>query len=617
MKLYIKGLMLGSVLLAAGCTDLETDLNSVYTGLPDSPIVLDGQMNACYFDLHGWFGRDFIEGVVLQGDEILAGQFAGQYYDDGRIFDPNIHALHLDNYRTKIITGSMSGISKCNSVITAYGGPDKNDPGIAPVRAMRAYYHFWMMELYGDAPILDHVMEAGEALPDRSPRAAVARWIESELLEILNQEKGEGVPALSKANDASTYGRPNYWMAAALLAKLYLNWGVYTHDITTVDFNTPNEKLADCVKWCNEIISSGIFDVGTGYRQKFFPTTGNGPHNKDFIYALDTDPASKPDGCVQWYRFFIYRMYGLCRPLQLSFDATVGTDIHLAGVYAISKEALKRFTLPNDERNEIIQQGPQFQYDINYNRTNTPVELYKDPAKPNTKVGQLEFIADFMFENAKLMDYGKDSEPAVSKTSIANGTALLNSRKGARLYKYPPREQDYGMWKMAQANDNPIFRYADILLMKAECIMRGASDPLGDSFEGLINQVRACSGAPSVNVAQEGANPANGLSPQAQVLLDERSRELIYEPWRRNDLIRFGQFEADWGMKNKYTVWDTADHYTANPVEGVDYHWEVRQDEKNDGFTDIKDPRRRLMPLHRQELEANRNWQQNPGYKGL
>ena len=104
---------------------------------------------------------------------------------------------------------------------------------------------------------------------------------------------------------------------------------------------------------------------------------------------------------------------------------------------------------------------------------------------------------------------------------------------------------------MAQANDNPIFRYADILLMKAECIMRGASDPLGDSFEGLINQVRACSGAPSVNVAQEGANPASGLSPQAQVLLDERSRELIYEPWRRNDLIRFGQFEADWGMKNK------------------------------------------------------------------
>ena len=222
-----------------------------------------------------------------------------------------------------------------------------------------------------------------------------------------------------------------------------------------------------------------------------------------------------------------------------------------------------------------------------------------------------------MFENGKTMDYGKDSDPAVSKTTIADGTALLNSRKGARLYKYPPREQDYGMWKMAQANDNPIFRYADILLMKAECIMRGASDPLGDSFEGLINQVRACSGAPSVNVAQEGANPASGLSPQAQVLLDERSRELIYEPWRRNDLIRFGQFEADWGMKNKYTVWDTADHYKANPVEGVDYHWEVRQDEKNDGFTDIKDPRRRLMPLHRQELEANRNWQQNPGYKGL
>ena len=139
--------------------------------------------------------------------------------------------------------------------------------------------------------------------------------------------------------------------------------------------------------------------------------------------------------------------------------------------------------------------------------------------------------------------------------------------------------------------------------------MRGVSDPHGDTFEGLINQIRAVSGAPSVNVAQEGANPASGLTPQAQVLLDERSRELIEEPWRRNDLIRFGQFEADWGMKNKYTVWDIEDHYKADPVEGVDYHWVERPG--------VKDHNRRLMPIHREVLQANTNWSQNPGYKGL
>ncbi len=51
---------------------------------------------------------------------------------------------------------------------------------------MRAYYHFWMMELYGDAPIIDHVVREGERI-DRQPRADVAKWIEGELLEILSR----------------------------------------------------------------------------------------------------------------------------------------------------------------------------------------------------------------------------------------------------------------------------------------------------------------------------------------------------------------------------------------------------------------------------------------------
>ena len=133
----------------------------------------------------------------------------------------------------------LNGITYTNKRIQLYGGPgypEELDPIVAPLRAIRAYYHFWMMELYGDVPILDRVTSENEPI-DRQPRAKVAEFIEKELLEILNQEEG-----LSKANDMSTYGKPNYWMAAALLAKLYLNWGVYTNDITTVSNSTPQSK---------------------------------------------------------------------------------------------------------------------------------------------------------------------------------------------------------------------------------------------------------------------------------------------------------------------------------------------------------------------------------------
>ncbi len=68
------------------------------------------------------------------------------------------------------------------------------------------------------------------------------------------------------------------------------------------------------------------------------------------------------------------------------------------------------------------------------------------------------------------------------------------------------------------------------------------------------------------------------------MLLDERGRELIMEMWRRNDLIRFGRFEDDWGWKN-----------VANPAAKTD-RW------------------RRLLPLSTGTMNTNTHWTQNPGY---
>lgn len=579
MKLYIKGLIFAGLLASTACTDLDTDLNTKYPTFPDNPIAVEGEFSGCYRFLHSWFGRDFNECVVNQGDEVMGCCFgAGNYFDDGRYLNSSIHSLHLDDWRTRIIEGCMSGNSYTNTRIASYGGPEFNDPLVAPLRAMRAYYHFWMMELYGDAPIMDHVLQDGEVI-DRSPRAEVAKWIESELLEILNQEDG-----LSKANDVSTYGKPNYWMAAALLAKLYLNWGVYTHDITTVDNNTPNEKLNDCVYWCDEIIKSGIFEVGVGYRKKFFPD--NGVHIKDFIYALDVDPATKNDGTTTWYRWFGFKKDGLCRPYSLGWK----NDKSFAGQTVLTPEAVARFNLPGDERNEIILQGPQYAFDAQFNKTDEPVYIYTNPDKENTRIGQLNFRAEFEFDDASIYSLGDEALPKATNATVKDGTALMNIQKGARCFKYPPREEDYSLWSRQQANDAPIFRFADILLMKAECIMRGATATLGDTPGSLFNTVRRCSSAPEISG-----------NPTMQELLDERSREFILEPWRRNDLIRFGQFENDWGQKNKYKVWDNEEH--------TQFHWVERPG--------VKDPNRRLIPIHRGILETNLNWSQNPGYQGL
>lgn len=580
MKSVFKYLSLGAVLAGmASCTDLDTDINNRYTELPDNPIAVEGEFNGCYYYLNNWFGRDFNECVVNQGDEVMGCCFGvGNYFDDGRYLAASIHSLDLDNYRTCIIEGCISGITYTNTKIMAYGGEDLNDPVVAPLRAIRAYYTFWMMDLYGDVPIMKRPVEEGTAI-DRSPRKEVAEWIESELLEILNQEDG-----LSKANDISTYGKPNYWMAASLLVKLYLNWGVYTNDITTVTGDTPNPKLNDCIAWCNKIQDSGLFEVGQGYRKKFYPD--NGVHIKDFIYALNVDPQTNPAGTTTWYRWFGFKKDGLCLPYSLGWK----NPKSVAGNTVLTKEAVARFTLPGDERNKMILQGPQYAFDSNYEVTDEPVYIYVVPGNEKTLVGQLTYHTDFEFDDASIYSLGDEALPKTDLINIANGTALLNIQKGARCFKYPPREEDYTLWGRQQANDAPIFRYADIQLTKAECIMRGGTDPKGQTVAELVNEVRRCSGAPEVT--------GNFTM---QDLMDERSREFILEPWRRNDLIRAGMFENDWGQKNRYKVWDNEEH--------TEFHWVEREG--------VKDPNRRLIPIHRTILETNLNWKQNPGYAGL
>lgn len=548
MKSSIKFFLLSGALAGAtACTDLDTEITTQYTTYPDNEIALSAKLEGCYYYLRNeaGLGRNYWEGVMLQGDELMGICFSGSWYDNGRLLFPTVHDLRNDTPGVGQMSDLMSGCSYCNTVIMELTGDDSGDDEIiAPVRAIRAFYHFMMMDLYGDVPILSRTAEEGEAI-ERSPRADVARWIEEELLAV--------IPQLTEENNADTYGRPNKWMAKALLAKLYLNWGVYTcGDVKQVTNDTPNEKLDELVTVCDEIIESGIFEVGEGYRRKFFST--NGVHIKDFIYAMDFDPVAIPTKYVgghQLDRFMTFKKANNCDevgPWGFLPSRTV------AGCYVLVPECVARFNLEGDERNEVILGGPQYvaDYANNYEFTDTPLMYLGE---------QVTYTQDFEFEDLNTLDVGPDSEPE-------------NIMKGYHLGKYPSIPEDFNDRDLFCGNDIPIFRYADILLTKAEAILRGATATKGDTPASLINEVRDCSGAPHIAEADV----------TFQELLDERGREFICEMWRRQDLIRFGQFENDWGWKN-----------TVNPGAKTEL-W------------------RRVMPIPLGVMETNTNWSQNEGY---
>jgi hypothetical protein len=79
------------------------------------------------------------------------------------------------------------------------------------------------------------------------------------------------------------------------------------------------------------------------------------------------------------------------------------------------------------------------------------------------------------------------------------------------------------------SNDFPIYRYADIMLMKAECLVRLNQDPA--TAEDLVKQVRERAGLSSL-----------GHTPSLEEIYNERGFELDFEGHRRQDMIRFGKF---------------------------------------------------------------------------
>jgi starch-binding outer membrane protein, SusD/RagB family len=128
--------------------------------------------------------------------------------------------------------------------------------------------------------------------------------------------------------------------------------------------------------------------------------------------------------------------------------------------------------------------------------------------------------------------------PAVKAIEVGNNLEVT----GIRVVKYPI---DYTSGDNSN-NDYVYFRIADVLLMKAEAILRGGTATANPGTFGgastalaIVNYVRT---HPS-----RGATALGSLT--LDNLIDERGREFYWEGTRRTDLIRFGKFSAAWQEK--------------------------------------------------------------------
>lgn len=536
MKNIIKITLAAAVLgITASCTDLDVDVKSKYTEYPNDPVAIEGKMSDVYYSFRQALGNNYNRVQTFSSDEATGVSFGTDYFDKGENIHPSIHNFMSSDDPASYWADLASGITKCNKIIEEF----KETPKVAaPARLMRAFYHFILMDSYGDVPVLDHLPADNEAVV-RSPRKEVAEFIEKEVKECL--------PDLSDKNDASTYGKPNKWMAEALLVKLYINWGVYTcGDVTKYDVaTTKNNKLDECVKYCDDIIGSGLFNLNDPYRKKFM--FDNGPQIKDFIYAMPYDKVSAQGLLYGRYRAFRRIDDG---DTQGYYGGKMGKSC--AGICAMNPEFADLFCLEGDDRNDAVLKGKVFIHDaITGEETDKPY-IYKGT--------QLELTKTITLQEGGL-------------ATLNCGATPDGWRQGYRSIKFYPNPNEYSAYNRYQSNDVPIFRFADIILTKAEAVKRGATATNGDTPQSLFNQIRSYVHAPLLD-----------HDPSLQEILDERGREFFDENWRRNDMIRFGTFESEYGF-----------HKHSNP--------DARFDKTC-----------RILPVPDDILKENTNWEQNPGY---
>jgi len=497
------------------CTDLEEDLFDAVTA--DNFFKTEEEfvsaLGAAYAQLGSYGGNGTIYALQeVTSDEVVVPTRGNDWNDGG-----NWRRLHTHDYNSEepAINGMWSfgfgGVSNCNRLIFQFEGLDVEgkEAFISELKVLRALYYWWLVDAFGNVPIVEQFDVPADFQPPNNTREEVYTFIEQSVLD--------NVDNLSREVGQSTYGRMTYWAAQALLANLYLNSEVYAG----------KEEYAKAVAAADEIINSGNFSLTGNYFDNF---ASNNSTSSEFIMAIPYD------------RVFLGGFNLPAMTLHYASQAT----------YNLTFQPWNGFC-SLEEFYDSYEDG----------------ELRK--GKPNTEDGPSGVPGNFLVGpqfssgGARLLDSGAepedpDGEPLTFTAEINELTPRALRQAGARIGKF---EFALGQTQNLD-NDFPIFRYADVLLIKAEALWR--QNPGDAEALNLVNQIRE----------RAGVDPFTELT--ADNLLAERGREMFSENKRRSDLIRFGRYNDAW--------------------------WEKPASE----------PHVTLFPIPRAQLDANKNLTQNPGY---
>ena len=495
---------------------------------------------------------------TLTTDEAIIPIRGGDWYDGGLWNAMYQHKWTADDeslydtwkYVYKVIVlanKSLDIIDAKSSLLTT----NQKDQFKAEVRAVRALMYYEAMDMFGRVPVVlskeeaaiyssassssesspsDSKSSSGISITDtnlssQSERSEVFRFIFSELQSVLPY-----LPDEHSNKEGNYYGRITRPVAHFLLAKLALNAEIYMYDNWTKGYDkrpkgkdiyfmvqtadgaslinggkaseNKSQKLnawETCIFYCDKLAEEGyVLEDDDAFN---FST-----HNETSKENIFTIPMDKNIYTNQFH--YLFRSYHYTHGGALGWGSENGTCATIATMKA----------------------------------------NHYGEADEDTRC-KMNFVAGIVKVDGKelLMDNGKPLEyqPFEVKQNLTNSKYIKTA--GARMAKYEVDRTSYMDGKLP-SNDIVLFRYADVLLMKAEAKVRNGED---GSTE--LNEIRCRVGMPS--------RPATFAN-----ILEERLLELVWEGWRRQDLIRFGKFTGTYDLRTPLDKEEQTEYTIVFPI---------------------------------------------------
>lgn len=328
-----------------------------------------------------------------------------------------------------------------------------------------------------------------------------------EIFQFVVQELTEAIPHLQEDRSNKYYGRFNKWAGKTLLANLYLNAEVYTGE----------SKWNEAIKECDDIIASGKYQLESGLREAFKTNNEGSP---EIIFAIPFDE-NRAGG-------FSVHMFSLHGSLKGKFNmqATPWGSGSAMGV----SQFIDTYDQDDERLSSFWMIGPQFATD-----GVTPL----------------------------LGSYDQGGKPISFSKDLPDGV-YTGEAEGYRMNKFEVKVGAMG----SLSNDFPFFRYAEVLLIKAECLLRTGKN---EEAAALVTQVRqrAFKNKPAKAIVTGGELTTNTRYKYGYVenykivdqgdqspvvfgrMLDELGWEFAWESHRRRDMIRFGVYTTKSWLSHK------------------------------------------------------------------